>query len=534
LWDYTIKLWRVSDGALLRTLEGHTGGVTSVAFSPDGSMIASGSGDGTIKLWRVSDGALLKTYDEETVNVYPVAFSPDGLLLAWARADATVVVAKSLTARGRFCTLVVNGGTGSGRYPFGSSVEISAYVPANYRFWRWDGDVYGVANVRSARTKVSLIRDQTVTALLRLLGDVDNNGVVTTEDAVRALDFALGLAVPSEGEVLAADLDLDGVVEREEAEKILRMASASSSTFREWLPVRVIGRVFYVVPVKSLPPVTRDKLLGKTDLAVLDSQGRVVGNADIAHSALIGWYVAKNLLDDPKNPGWDVGRAQELARMFEQKAKDLKHFRRLGMVMTPLGWIRNVAFGSLVTVGFAYVSGASGAVVAKDVFLNALKKITVDPKHIARTLLDADMLTMEQELSDVAKLVRRVKHPLGCEDAARLLWDYVAVATAADAACDKRLAVEGGELPEQIQEIVKTVAFSFLESAVPAWYGKGSDYVTITKDLKSLDLLIGMARQIHEYWEYDQAKNEAVGNYLALIDFYRRRAEAIAAVGRGG
>jgi hypothetical protein len=59
--DKTIKLWRVSDGKLLRTLEGHTWEVHSVAFSPDGSMIASGSEDETIKLWRVSDGALLRT-----------------------------------------------------------------------------------------------------------------------------------------------------------------------------------------------------------------------------------------------------------------------------------------------------------------------------------------------------------------------------------------------------------------------------------------------------------------------------------------
>jgi WD40 repeat protein len=41
-------------------------GVNSVAFSPDGSMIASGGGDKTIKLWRVSDGALLRTLEGHT------------------------------------------------------------------------------------------------------------------------------------------------------------------------------------------------------------------------------------------------------------------------------------------------------------------------------------------------------------------------------------------------------------------------------------------------------------------------------------
>jgi WD40 repeat protein len=40
--------------------------VNSVAFSPDGSMIASGSDDNTIKLWRVSDGALLRTLEGHT------------------------------------------------------------------------------------------------------------------------------------------------------------------------------------------------------------------------------------------------------------------------------------------------------------------------------------------------------------------------------------------------------------------------------------------------------------------------------------
>jgi WD40 repeat protein len=79
---------------------GHSGSVTSVAFSPDGSLIASGSRDYTIKLWRVSDGALVQTYDQETgTRVLSIQFSPNGLLFGYGRGDATVVVARNPFAR---------------------------------------------------------------------------------------------------------------------------------------------------------------------------------------------------------------------------------------------------------------------------------------------------------------------------------------------------------------------------------------------------------------------------------------------------
>ena len=50
-----IKLWEVATGREVRILEGHTDLVNSVAFSPDGKLLASGSDDGTIKLWNISD-----------------------------------------------------------------------------------------------------------------------------------------------------------------------------------------------------------------------------------------------------------------------------------------------------------------------------------------------------------------------------------------------------------------------------------------------------------------------------------------------
>ncbi len=74
----------------LRTLEGHTGWVLSVAFSPDGALLASGSNDNTVRLWRVSDGAQLRTLEGHTDEVRSVAFSPDGRLLASGSRDGTV------------------------------------------------------------------------------------------------------------------------------------------------------------------------------------------------------------------------------------------------------------------------------------------------------------------------------------------------------------------------------------------------------------------------------------------------------------
>ena len=51
--DYRVKLWDASSGRLLNTFEGSTMFVTSVAFSPNGWMLASGAGDGTTRLWGI-------------------------------------------------------------------------------------------------------------------------------------------------------------------------------------------------------------------------------------------------------------------------------------------------------------------------------------------------------------------------------------------------------------------------------------------------------------------------------------------------
>ncbi len=89
-WDKTIRLWNVKTGRLLHTLTGHTNDIMSVAFSPDGQTLASASWDATIRLWNPNNGQLKRTLTEHAGGVASVAFSPDGNTLASGSADRTI------------------------------------------------------------------------------------------------------------------------------------------------------------------------------------------------------------------------------------------------------------------------------------------------------------------------------------------------------------------------------------------------------------------------------------------------------------
>ena len=88
--DRTLRLWDANTGTHLRTLEGHTDSVYSVAFSPDGTTLASGSWDRTLRLWDVATGRHLRTLEGHTDSVFSVAFSPDGTTLASGSWDRTL------------------------------------------------------------------------------------------------------------------------------------------------------------------------------------------------------------------------------------------------------------------------------------------------------------------------------------------------------------------------------------------------------------------------------------------------------------
>jgi len=84
---HDLELWDISSRKAIATLQQ---GALSMAFSPDGKLLASGSKDKTIKLWDVAEQKRKATLKGHTERVFSVAFSPDGKLVASGSEDATV------------------------------------------------------------------------------------------------------------------------------------------------------------------------------------------------------------------------------------------------------------------------------------------------------------------------------------------------------------------------------------------------------------------------------------------------------------
>jgi len=144
--DFT-KLWEVSSGRLLRTLEGHSHWVESVTFSSDGKILASGSADKAMKLWEVTSGRLLRTLDGHSDFVNSVAFSTDGKILASGSSDNTVKLWDVVSGRLLRTLIGHSDNITSVAFLVDGKTLVSGSDDTSIRFWRVeDGKLLAVSH----------------------------------------------------------------------------------------------------------------------------------------------------------------------------------------------------------------------------------------------------------------------------------------------------------------------------------------------------------------------------------------------------
>jgi serine/threonine protein kinase len=97
--DSTVQVWDAKSTKLIYTYTGHTARVNSIAWSPDETLIASASDDSTVHIWKPVGGNVVQKYTGHAYAVHSVSWSPNGNTIASASDDATVQLWNPLTGK---------------------------------------------------------------------------------------------------------------------------------------------------------------------------------------------------------------------------------------------------------------------------------------------------------------------------------------------------------------------------------------------------------------------------------------------------
>lgn len=184
----------LTQSGLITSLEGHTSLIWSVAFSPDGKTLASGSGDGKIKLWDITTRTNIATlngrdfgiqYYIQPHQIYSVLFSPNGKVLA-SSGGLGVVVLWNVTTKQVIASFRNRGTALSSVYsPDGKILAITSSYVIN--LW----DVKTLTNIATLEGHTGLIRDLAFSPDGKILASGAQDGTVRLWDITRKRTIAI-------------------------------------------------------------------------------------------------------------------------------------------------------------------------------------------------------------------------------------------------------------------------------------------------------------------------------------------------------
>ena len=141
-----VQLWDVASGRPIAAFKGHGRGVSKVAFSRDGKLLASGGTDNTIKIWDVATQKELRTFTGHTSAIESMDFSPDGRLLASASDDGSTFLWDTKTGE-HLLTLISLDDGGEWMVVTPQGLFDGTPVSWNQILWRYNQETFNVAPI---------------------------------------------------------------------------------------------------------------------------------------------------------------------------------------------------------------------------------------------------------------------------------------------------------------------------------------------------------------------------------------------------
>lgn len=141
-----VRIWDVASGNEIGAIKGHGRGVSKVAFSRDGKLLATGATDNTIKIWDVATRTEKRTLTGHTANIESIDFTPDGSLLASASEDGSTFLWDTKTGEHLLTLISLDDGS-EWMVVTPQGLFDGTPVTWNQILWRYNQETFNVAPI---------------------------------------------------------------------------------------------------------------------------------------------------------------------------------------------------------------------------------------------------------------------------------------------------------------------------------------------------------------------------------------------------